>query len=176
MSYTDVFGNQTLPPAEYGFNTLTLTGNLTVFWPYNIDDTTLTIAKITEASCAAGNILTLPDAREVSVGEDFLIRNTGADVLQVNNALGGVVSNIQPGAASYFYLTDNTTQEGVFAVIGFGIGTSVVDAASLIGYGIKAIGASLNQSHPVVPVGSNLTIDATHRAKLVVLTGGASTF
>jgi hypothetical protein len=176
MSFTDVFNNQTLPPAEYGYNALVLTGDLTVFWPYNVSDTDLTIAKITEASCAAGNILTLPDARQVSVGEDFLIRNTGANPLQVNNALGVVVSTVQPGAANYFYLADNTTEGGLFSVIGFGVGTSTVDAASLVGYGIKAIGASLNQTHPVQPVGSGVTIDATHRAQLVVLTGGASTF
>lgn len=176
MTYTNVFGNQTLPPAEYGYNSLTLTANLTVFWPYNVNDTTETIAKITEVSCDAGNVLTLPDAREVSVGEDFLISNTGANTLQVNNAIGNVIANIDPGAASYFYLSDNTTQEGTFGIVGFGVGTSVVDAASLIGYGIKAIGASLNQSHPVLPVGTDVTINSTYRAKLVVLTGGASTF
>lgn len=176
MSFTDVFGNQTLPPAEYGYNSLALTGGLTVFWPYHVSDTNLTIAKITEVTCQSGNILTLPDARQVSVGEDFLIRNTGANALQINNALGVVVSTVQPGAANYFYLTDNTTEGGLFSVIGFGVGTSTVDAASLVGYGIKALGASLNQTHPVQPVGSSTTIDATHRAQLVVLTGGVSTF
>lgn len=176
MSFTDVFGADTLPPSEYGFNELTLTGNLTVDWPYNVSDTSDTIAKITEVSCDAGNILTLPDARQVSVGEDFLIRNTGANALQVNSATGITLSNVDPGASVYFYLSDNSTQGGTFGVVGFGVSTSNVDAASLVGYGVKAIGSSLNQSHPVMPVGGNLTIDATYRSSLVVFTGGAGTF
>jgi hypothetical protein len=113
---------------------------------------------------------------EVSVGEDFLIRNTGSETLIVKDNAGTQIATVAIGAASYFYLVNNTTDSGVYGVIGFGVGTSTADAASLVGYGIKAIGASLNQSHPVIPVASSTAIDGTYRAKLVSFTGGTGTF
>ena len=174
--FTDVFGNLTLPPAEYGFASFTLTTDSTFVWPYNTDSAPYAIAKIMDVACASGNAMTLPDAREVSTGEDFLIRNVGANTLIVKDATGVQIATVDVGAASYFYLTANTTQAGVFGVIGFGVGTSTADASSLVGYGVKAIGASLNQSHPVVPTNSGITLTDDHRAKLVVFTGGSGTF
>jgi len=175
-NYTDVFGNYTLPPSEYGYSLLALVADATAVWPYNSDGGAVTIAKVMDVSCNAGNTLTLPSALEVSVGEDFLLRNIGANVLTVNDAAGVQIATVAVGAASYFYLTDNTTAAGIFGVIGFGVGTSTVDAASLVGYGVKAIGASLNQSHPVVPSASGISVDNTYRAKLLVFTGGTGTF
>jgi hypothetical protein len=176
MSYVDVFGANTLPPSELGYHALTITTDTTVVWPYNADSTSTTLAKINNVSCDAGNALTLPDATQVSTGEDFLIRNVGANALTVKSAGGVTVATVASGAASYFYLTDNTTSAGVFGVIGFGVGTSTADAASLVGYGVKAIGNTLNQSHPVVPTASGITIGSTYRSKLVVFTGGSATF
>jgi len=175
-SFTDVFGSQTLPPSDYGYVKLTITADTTVVWPYNADSTSTAVAKITEVDCQATNALTLPDATQVSVGEDILIRNVGSNVLIVKNSGGTQIASVAVGAASYFYLTDNTSVSGIFSVVDFGVGTSSVDAASLVGYGIKAVGASLNQSHPVLPVASGFTIDNTHRASLIVFTGGAATF
>ena len=174
--YTDVFGSNTLPPSEYGFNAITLTTDATLVWPYNTEDADYAIAKILQITCGAGNAVTLPDARQVSTGEDFLIRNVGANNLIVKDASGVQIASVAVGAASYFYLTNNTTLAGVFGVIGFGVGTSTVDAASLVGYGIKAVGASLNQSHPVLTTASGITLTADHRSKLVVFTGGTATF
>lgn len=175
-TYTDTFGNNTLPPAEYGYRELTVTANTTLVWPYNTSDSSTAVSKIMNVSCAAGNVITLPSAKEVSVGEDFLIRNVGANAIIVNDASGVQVATVAVGAASYFYLTNNSTIAGVFGVIGFGVGTSTVDAASLVGYGIKAIGASLNQAYTVLPTNTGITVDATHRAKFVVFTGGVASF
>lgn len=174
--YTDVFGSSTLPPSEYGFNAITLTADATLVWPYNTENADYAIAKILQIACNAGNAVTLPDACQVSTGEDFLIRNVGANDLIVKDASGVQIASVAVGAASYFYLTDNSTLAGVFGVIGFGVGTSTVDAASLVGYGIKAVGASLNQSHPVLTTASGITLSDDHRSKLVVFTGGTATF
>lgn len=175
-TYTDVFGNDTVPPSGLGYASFTITTNTTFVWPYNTDGNPYPVAKVMDVACAAGNAITLPDAREVSTGEDFLIRNVGFNTLIVKDATGVQIASVAVGAASYFYLTDNTTAAGVYGVIGFGVGTSTVDAASLVGYGIKAVGASLNQSHPVFPAASGITVDVDHRAKLIVFTGGTATF
>lgn len=173
--YTDVFGNSTLPPAEYGFREVTITANTTFVWPYNTNDSTTAIAKIMDFTCNAGNVLTLPDATEVSTGEDFLIRNVGANDLTVNDAGGTPVYTVVAGAAVYFYLTDNSTSAGSYGTIAYGVGTSSVDAATLVGYGIKAISGTLNQSHPVVNESTTITIGDTYRAKLINYNGGAVT-
>jgi len=127
-------------------------------------------------TCDAGNAITLPDATEVSVGEDFLIRNVGANLLSIKDASGAQIASVVAGAASYFYVTDNSTPAGAYGAIAFGVGTSSIDAGSLVGYGIKALGASLNQAHSVVTTSSNTAIAATHRALLLVFIGGAGTF
>lgn len=176
MTYTDVFGSATLPPSEYGYASFTLTTNTTLVWPYNTDGSPHPVAKVMDIACDTGNEVTLPDCTEVSTGEDFLIRNVGANVLVVKDAAGVQVASVAVGAASYFYLTDNTSAAGVFGVIGFGVGTSTADASSLVGYGIKAVGASLNQAHPVQPINTGITISTDHRAKLIVFTGGVATF
>jgi len=174
-TYTDVFGNNTLPPAEYGYRAATIAANTTYAWPYNTNDATTAIAKIMDFTCNAGNVLTLPDATLVSTGEDFLIRNVGANDLAVNDAGGVPVYTVVAGAAVYFYLTDNTTSAGTYGTVAYGVGTSSVDAATLVGYGIKAISGSLNQSHPVVTESATVTIGSTYRAKLVNFNAGAVT-
>lgn len=173
--YTNVFGNMTLPPAEYGYRSLAMTGDVTLVWPYNSDSAELTVSKIMDITCQAGDAIILPDATQVSTGEDFLVRNLGSNALVVKNASGGTVGNVAAGVAVYFYLTDNTTTNGVYHSLVYGAGSSAVDAASLVGYGIKAIGASLNQSHPITTISGPSTIDHTQRAQTVVSTGGAIT-
>lgn len=174
--FTDAFGTNTLPPAEFGFKSFTLTNDLTLNWPYNSSDAATTLAKIMEVSATAGLSITTPDATQVSPGEDFLIRNIGAESITVKNAGGTTIATVAAGAAVYFYLTLNTTSSGVFSVVAFGVGTSTVDAASLVGYGIKAIDHTLNQSHPSLPTATDLSVGVTHRARLLVYTGGAGTF
>lgn len=176
MTYTDVFGSETIPPAEFGYLSLTITANIDLVWPYNTDNSQTAVAKIIDLSCAAGNEISLPDATLVSTGEDFLVRNIGANDAIIKDYGGNVVATVQVGKASFFYLTDNSTTAGVYGVVAFGAGTSFVDAASLVGYGIKAIGDSLNSAHPVVGLNTPATLDSTYRAKLVTNTGGANTF
>lgn len=176
MSFNDVFGNATLPPSEYGFQGYTITSNATFVWPYNSSDAPYTVAKIMNISCQAGNAIILPDARQVSTGEDLLVRNTGAHLLVIRLPSGLQLHDVEPGTAVYVYLMDNTTEDGVYGALDFGSGSSEVDASTLVGYGIKAIGASLNQSHPVIPYASSTSITGDNRASLVVSTGGLSTF
>jgi len=175
-TFNDVFGNNTLPPSEYGYQGYTITADATLQWPYNSSDAPYTVAKVMNISCQAGNAIILPDARQVSSGEDLLVRNVGAHLLVVRHPSGVQLHDVEPGTAVYIYLMDNTTEDGVYGALDFGSGSSEVDASTLVGYGIKAIGASLNQSHPVYPYASGTEIDSTSRAGLVVSTGGLTTF
>lgn len=175
MSYTDVFGNTTVVPSKLGYQALSLSADTTTVWPYDSAGGT-TISKIMDISATTGGLsLTFPDARDVSNGEDVLIRNVGANTFTVKDASGATVGTVASGAAKYFYVTDNSTAAGAIAAIAYGVGTSAVDAATLIGYGIIASGSTLNQSHPVSSQSGNFTITAAHRAALLNYTGGTGT-
>lgn len=174
QTYTDVFGLDTVPPASYDYAAYTLTADSVFVWPYNAVGPYI-VAKIMEVTTTPGSDLILPHADEVSVGEDFLVRNMGSNTFTVLDSGGNTLATVDPGVAKYFYLTDNTTEEGNWAVLGFGAGSSTVDAGSLIGYGIKAIGTSLNQSHPVITTAVPVSIMDTYRAQTVNYTGGTST-
>lgn len=170
-TFTDVFGLDTVPPAQYDYAAYTLTADTVFVWPYNAVGPYI-VAKIMEVTTTPGSDLILPSADEVSVGEDFLVKNIGSNTFTVTDAGGNSIATVDPGIAKYFYLTNNTTVDGIWAVLGFGAGSSSVDAGSLIGYGIKAIGSTLNQSHPVITTAVPVTVMDTFRAQTVNYTGG----
>lgn len=177
MNYTDVFGGDTLPPSEFGYQALTFAASITLFWPYNYSGTGTTTSKIMEATASAGSLyVQLPAADQVSTGEDLLIRNVGANTFDVRDAGGSVITSVVAGVSKYLYLTSNTTAAGVWHVFTFGTGTSAADASALAGYGLKVTGATLSQSHAVTSSSASaITIDSTYRAKVLNLTGGTTT-
>jgi hypothetical protein len=174
-TYTNVFGNTTLPPADYGYVAVTLSANTQFYWPQTSSGDDL-VAKIMDFSAASiGLSALLPDATEVSVGEDVLVRNVGSNSFSVKSNDGTVLATVASGSATYLYLTDNTTVGGTWGNVAFGVGTSSTDAATLVGYGIMAIGSTLNQSHPIFETATGILIDSTHRSQVVNFTGGADT-
>ena len=119
--------------------------------------------------------LNMPPASQTSVGIDALFRNVGSYAFTVNDYDGGSIVSIAPGEAKYIYLTDNDTTAGTWGLIAFGVGTSNVDAATLAGFGLKAISNTLNAANEVVTFASNYTAIDTDRASTHVWTGGSGT-
>jgi hypothetical protein len=117
----------------------------------------------------------MPPANQASVGQDALIRNVGAVAFVVKDYTGNTIVSISAGQAQYIYITDNPNTGGTWGIIAYGIGSSGADAATLAGYGLVAIGATLNQSQPITTFNSNTSVDNTFRAKFYVWTGGAGT-
>jgi hypothetical protein len=118
----------------------------------------------------------MPPANQASVGQDALIRNTGSVALTVKDYLGvNTIVTIQPGQAQYIYIATNATTSGTWGIIAFGIGSSGADAATLAGYGLLAIGQTLNQSQPVTTFSSNYTAVSADRSNTYVWNGGAGT-
>ena len=131
--YNNVFGNDTIPPAESEYQFLSLTGQVAFQWPYHFNGVGNFLSKIMEITGAAGTVAVLPDATQVSVGEAFLVRNVGANALTFKKFDMSACAVIQPGKAVMLYLTDNTTTAGVYGIIEYGVGSSAIDAASLVG-------------------------------------------
>ena len=176
-SYNSVFTGTVVQPTDVSYRAITLSADLQLEWPINgnaTDDYSARIMQVTATS--AGLELRMPPANQTSVGNDALIRNVGAQSFEVKDYDGlGLIATVAPGEAAYIYITSNPDEQGTWGLIDFGVGSSSVDAATLQGYGILAIGTTLNQSHPVNTFSNNSTADATYRAQTWVWTGGAGT-
>lgn len=173
-SYTDVFSDSLVPGAEVSFASYTLTANAQFQWPYNYSGTDKTLASSNEISCSAGVVMTMPAASEVSNGETVIIKNTGSETLTIVKSDASALTTVAAGVSVYLQVKDNT-DEGTWSVTTFGTGTSAADAATLAGYGVKAIGSVLNAAYQSETQSDSWTIDQYDRAKVFVFTGGTAT-
>ena len=177
MSFNSPFTGNVIQPTDVSYSRIILTTDLQLTWPINgttSDDAAARIMEVSTASTA--NELWMPPANQGSVGQDALIRNVGAVSLLVKDYTGAnTIVTIAAGEAQYIYITTNATTAGTWGIIAFGIGSSGADAATLAGYGLLAIGQTLNQSQPVTTFSSNYTATSSDRSNTYVWTGGAGT-
>ena len=177
MSYVSPFTGDVIQPTDVSYQAYYLTADTQLNWPTNSLTNVDYAARIMEVSTvSAVPGLFMPPANQTSVGTDALIRNTGSFEFTVYDWEGqNTIVTIQPGEAQYIYITDNPDAYGTWGIIAFGIGSSGADAATLAGYGLLAIGNTLNQSQPVTTFATNYTANASDRASTYVWTSGAGT-
>lgn len=177
MSYVSPFTGDVIQPTDVSYQAYYLTADTQLNWPTNSLTNVDYAARIMEVSTvSAVPKLFMPPANQTSVGTDALIRNTGSFAFSVYDWTGqNTIVSIQPGEAQYIYITDNADEYGTWGIIAFGIGSSGADAATLAGYGLLAIGQTLNQSQPVTTFSSSYTVSADDRASTYVWTSGAGT-
>jgi hypothetical protein len=177
MSFNSPFTGNVIQPTDVSYSRITLTTDLQLTWPINgttADDAAARIMEVSTASTA--NELWMPPANQGSVGQDALIRNVGAVAVTVKDYTGAnTIVTVAAGEAQYIYITTNATTAGTWGIIAYGIGSSGADAATLAGYGLLAIGQTLNQSQPVTTFSSSYTALTTDRSSTYVWTGGAGT-
>jgi len=177
MSYNSPFTGNVIQPTDVSYSRITLTTDLQLTWPINgttADDAAARIMEVSTTTTA--NELWMPPANQASVGQDALIRNVGSVTLTVKDFTGAnTIVTVAAGQAQYIYITTNATTAGTWGIIAFGIGSSGADAATLAGYGLLAIGQTLNQSQPITTFSSSYTALAADRSSTYVWTGGAGT-
>lgn len=177
MSFNSPFTGNVIQPTDVSYSRITLTTDLQLTWPINgttADDAAARIMEVSTASSA--NELWMPPANQASVGQDALIRNVGAVSVTVKDYTGAnTIVTVAAGEAQYIYIVTNSTTAGTWGIIAYGIGSSGADAATLAGYGLLAIGQTLNQSQPVTTFSSSYTALTTDRSSTYVWTGGAGT-
>jgi hypothetical protein len=177
MSYNSPFTGNVIQPTDVSYQRFILTSDLQLTWPINgsiADDAAARIMEVSSASSA--NELWMPPANQASVGQDALIRNVGGVDITVKDCTGAhTIVTVAPGEAQYIYIITNPDTYGTWGIIAFGIGSSSADAATLAGYGLIAIGQTLNQSQPVTTFSSNYTAVFSDLANAYVWTGGAGT-
>jgi len=176
MSYNSPFTGNVVQPTDVSYRAITLSADLQLEWPINGTATNDAAARIMEVTATNNAQLWMPPANQASVGQDALIRNVGVNHFTVYDFTGqNTIVTVAAGEAQYIYITENPDVYGTWGIIAFGIGSSGADAATLAGYGLLAIGQTLNQSQPVTTFSSNYTALSSDRSNTYVWTGGAGT-
>lgn len=174
-TYTNPFTGQTLSPSQVGYEELTISVDTALQWPVN-GNTSNVVASIIEVNATVASLdLLMPSAQQVSTGQSVLIRNIGSNAFTVTDISGNTIVSIASGIAEYIYVTDNTTDNGVWEAFTFGAGTSAANAATLAGYGLTAINTTLNQTYQESSVFSDVTLNNTYRAQFLVWSSGVGT-
>ena len=176
--FTQIFGGDNIAPSQVSYASVTLSVAVTQFsWPVETSAAVNLIAGIMDVSSNSnGYVLRLPPANEVSNGQTILFNNTGANSFIVQDNTGVQVLNATPGQTWQIYLTNNTTAAGAWSAFQYGAAVSAVNAASLAGTGIIALGSLLSQSMPTLSYSSNHTLTVPDRANTFIWTGGIGTF
>jgi hypothetical protein len=177
MSYNSPFTGNVIQPTDVSYRSITIANTtLQLEWPINGTTTNNAAARIMEVTTTGVSELWMPPANQSSVGNDALIRNIGGEDFDVMDYDGqNVIVTVLVGEAQYIYITDNPDEQGTWGIIAYGIGSSGQDAATLAGYGLLAIGQTLNQSQPVTTFSTGFTATAADRSSTYVWTGGAGT-
>ena len=175
MGYSDVFGGSSVQPADVGFRAVSLSANLVTVWP-SFATTGNQCARIMKVTPTVGSLsVSLPDATLTTAGMDVLFDNPSSFSFTVLDFTGGVVATVAAGQVKYVYLSDSSTQAGTWRTTIFGVGSSTLDAASLAGYGLKALSNTLNTAAVVSNIGGSTAVTLADRSKVFVWTGGTGT-
>ena len=166
-TFVSPFTGDIVQPTDVSYYSLSFSTDQTLVWPnYAVPGaTTVPAARVMDCTpSTSGLAILLPVATQGSVGTDILFRNKGASTFSVKDSTGGNAVSIAAGDAYYFYLTDNSTAAGVWSNVEFGAGTSVADAATLVGNGLINIGGKLETSTDVIAVSTAPTFSESSRA------------
>jgi len=128
-----------------------------------------------ETITANALLLELPPATQVSTGQAIIVRNVGSNSFTVADTSGNTIVSVASGIAYYIWLTDNSTVNGTWTEVQLGAGTSSANASQLAGYGLEALGATLNTITPITSYYSSSTLSANAQSQLSVWRGGAGT-
>lgn len=174
-SYVNPYTGQTISPSQVGYEQLSISTDTVLQWPVN-GNTDNVVANIIEVTASTTGLkIYMPAATQVSDGQSALFRNIGVNSFTVVDTGGNTIVSVSSGIAQYIYVTSNTTVNGTWGTVQFGAGTSAANAATLAGYGLVALGTTLNSEITVSTFSSTYTFTSVDRASLYVWSGGAGT-
>lgn len=176
--FNETFGGSVIYPSQTTYLSLILTGDVTLNWPIEqqIGGSDI-VADILDLSASApGRSVIMPDATQATTGFTSLFNNVGAETVTVKDSSGGTIISLVSGTAWQIYLTDNSTEAGVWRTFQYGASVSVSNAAALAGAGLKAITTTLNEKMDINSRSADYIILENDRAKVVQWTSGAGAF
>jgi hypothetical protein len=174
-TFTSPFTGTVVQPTDVSYYQLNFSANTNLVWPSLATQGEIPAARIIDCvATTTGLNINLPPGSQGAVGTDILFRNLGSNTFVVRNFSGGASVTVAPGISKYFYLTDNSTDAGIWANVTFAAGTSFADAASLQGAGLTTVEGKLATSQNIIEVSSSPTIADNDRASTYVWIGGNS--
>lgn len=174
--YTDVFGGANIYPSEISYSAIALSADVVLSWPEETSASSNLATRIIDVTASAGSLsIFMPDAMKSGTGNTVLFNNQGANTFIVKNATGTQLASVAAGTVWQVYLTNNTTEAGLWETLQFGATVSQANASALAGTGIVAVGTLLSQSVPITSFNSNYTAGTNDRAKMYVWTGAGGT-
>jgi hypothetical protein len=175
-AYVNPITGQTISPSQVGYDQLTISTDTELDWPINGTTNTNVVAAIIQVTATTTGLdLLMPSALQVSTGQSVLIQNIGTNTFTVTDISGNTIVSIASGVAQYIFLTNNSTNNGTWSSVTFGAGTSSANASALAGYGLYAMGTTLNQEYVESSVFSSTLLNDTYRAQFLVWAGGVGT-
>jgi hypothetical protein len=176
-SYVSPFTGDVIQQTDVTYYELNFSVNTQLYWPAVLSGVQVPASRIMDCTpSTSGLTVYLPNASQGSNGIDILFRNFGAQTFFIAQFGGSGSSSIAPGESKYYYLSDNSTDAGVWQNVTFGTGTSAADAASLAGAGLAAISGQLAVTQTPITSSSVPTITNASRANTFVWTGGNGAF
>jgi hypothetical protein len=176
-TYVSPFTGDVVQQTDVTYYALNFSANTQLYWPSVLNGTQVPASRIMDCTpSTSGLTVFLPNASQGANGIDILFRNFGSQTFYVAQYGGSGSVAIAPGVSKYFYLSDNSTDAGVWQNVTFGTGTSSADAASLAGAGLAAISGKLAVTQNVLVSSAAPTINDASRAKTYVWTGGNGVF
>lgn len=176
-TFTSPFTGTVVEPTDVSYYALSFSTDTQLYWPAVVNPTQVPAARIMDCTPSTfGLSVILPQANQGSVGTDILIRNFGANSFTVTDYTGDASVTVAPGISIYFYLSDNSTIDGVWQNVTFGAGTSSADAATLQGAGLTTIAGKLAVTSNISRTSVVPTISDASRATSFIWEGGANTF
>jgi hypothetical protein len=172
MSFTQVFGGNTIYPSDVSYLALALTEDVFLQWPLETATGNNIVARIIDVTPTDTYSVYMPDATQTGVGQVTQFLNLGPDTITIKDFLGATLLSIDAGLTYTLYLTDNTAADGSWESFQAGAATAQAQASQLAGYGLIAQGSLLSQSQPVTLFNTDFTLGAGNRAAAFVWEGG----
>lgn len=175
MTYTDVFSGDTINPSNTNLTILDLTEDVDLYWPLEAKPNVPVVSSIIQiASSDAAWTVSMPDATRGSEGAVILFDNTTSEVIAVTDTEGTQITTLPASTQWAVYLDDNSTVAGSWRAVQFAAATSSANASSLAGYGLKAIGSTLNQKINATSFVLAFTASAIDRARYYNFSGSGA--
>jgi hypothetical protein len=178
MGFTNIFGGNTVYPADPTFLSRALTGDLEFQWPLeqSISGMEILASEIELTPNTSGHSVFMPDAQVGSTGYTTTFYNAGADSFTVRDQGGNSLGVVASGEAWTMWLRDNSTANGSWRMFQMGAATSSANAADLAGAGLVANGIRLDEEIEVDIKNANYVIVEADRAKGLMWAGGVGQF
>ena len=172
MSYTQVFGGNTIYPSDVSYLALALDADTALQWPLETATGSNLVARIIDVTPSGAYSIFMPPADQTGVGQVTQFKNLGPSTITVKDDAGGTLLSIAAGLTFTLYLTDNTTAAGTWDSFQAGASTAQAQASALAGYGLIAQGSVLSQSQDVTIFNTDFTLGPGNRASAFVWEGG----